>query len=279
MVEVANHAQPHLPVGKWCCQRHVNRIVGALFKAAQHRLGALLGRFHDAHPRARHVDVSQSGHVAGFHAIGEEFHRHHRLRTDGSLCERVASPHELFGRHTLQAQSSVFQAPHLLFGVVVPLPHRFQCSCGPASRSHARAHIVFIVKIIGTLVWSMRGFALHPIDVGFEPCTRSASQVSFQSEHGPSVFPGDGSQRGGAPDGVEVHHEQCPPRTVLCLHDAALVDVGASSGIFIHWGYAKAGTIFADAIFHIARHLRERSGMVAEGFVGSDHHGFVGSPD
>ena len=76
----------------------------------------------DANPGAGHVDVAQSGHVAFLHTPDIELDGDRAGRSDDTLGQRVASPHQLFGRHRLQAQTSLFQAPHLVIGIMVPLP-------------------------------------------------------------------------------------------------------------------------------------------------------------
>ena len=124
VVVVAHHAEPH-PLNRSVAGRDAQRdgVVGGLLIAPQKQaIVALL----DANPGAGHVDVAQSGHVAFLHAAHIELDGGNALRTDDTLGQRVASPHQLFGGHRLQAQTSLFQAPLGVVGVVVPLPDGFE---------------------------------------------------------------------------------------------------------------------------------------------------------
>ena len=118
MVIVAYHAKPqfltfHLPVF------HFYRIVGGLLKAAQNSLFTFL---HDANPRTGHIDIAQTSHIAILHSFGIKLDGSDGCRTNDSLSKCVTSPHQLFGRHRLQAQTSVFQTPFAIIWVMVPLP-------------------------------------------------------------------------------------------------------------------------------------------------------------
>ena len=57
------------------------------------------------------------------------------------------------------------------------------------------------------------------------------------------------------------------------------MDVGAGCGILVNGRNAEAGTVLANAWLFAARHLCERSLMIAEGLVGGDDHGLIGAPD
>lgn len=94
----------------------------------------------DTNPRAGHVDIAQSGNVTFLHAPDIQFDSGYTLRTDDSLGQRVASPHQLLGRHGLQTQSAVCQTPFLIIRVVVPLPD--------ASR-------LLAIEIVATLIGSV----------------------------------------------------------------------------------------------------------------------------
>ena len=117
-VVFATRAQPYFLLGQ--TNGLVDGVVGGLFKPAQ---GQVLAVLHDASPGAGHVDVAQSGHVAVLHALYRKLYGGYRRGADDALGQRVACPHQLVGRHRVQPQLTAFEGPHLLLGVVVPLPH------------------------------------------------------------------------------------------------------------------------------------------------------------
>ena len=160
----------------------------------------------------------------------------------------------------MQLQLAPLQFPHGVVRIVVPLPHTSER---------------LAVEVLVALVWSVRLYVLRARYVRFEPCARRASEVALQSEHGPSVLPGDGSERHGAAYGVEVHHEQRIPFARLRLHDAALVDVGAGCSVGVDRTQSELCAVGHDASLHLC----ERSGMIAESLVGSDGDSLVWSPD
>ena len=94
VVVVAHHAEVESVAFKGC----VNGIVGSLLEAAEDGLLAILD---DTNPRTRHIDITQTSHIAVFHTLGIEFDSGNRSRTDDPLGQGVASPHQLFGRHRL----------------------------------------------------------------------------------------------------------------------------------------------------------------------------------
>ena len=115
VVVVAYHPKPQLVGG----DQGINSVVDSLFEAAENRLLSILD---DANPGAGHIDVAQTCDIAVIHTSGIEFNGGDGSGADDALSERVAGPHQLFGRHRLQAQAAVLQCPHLIIGVVVPLP-------------------------------------------------------------------------------------------------------------------------------------------------------------
>ena len=255
VVEVTVETEPDASVGKRDVE--VGGVVPELFEAAEREFLTFLD---DARPGARHVDVAQAGHVAVLEVSHVEFHGGEAGRTYDTLREGVAGPHELFGGLGMQLQASALELPHPVIGIVVPLPH--------ASERLA-------VEVLAALVGSVGLDVVRTRDVGLEPGARRTSQVAFESQHRPSVLPGDGCQRHGATDGVEVHHEEGIPVALLRLHDASLVDVGACRGILVEGTQGKLGAVGHDAPLH----LGERGSVVAEGLVGGDGDGLVGSPD
>ena len=78
---------------------------------------------------------------------------------------------------------------------------------------------------------------------------------------------------------MEVHHQQRPPLTTLVFDNAALMDVAAGRGILVNTRNAKLCAILSYAVLHPLRHLCQWGSMIAEGFVGGDGDGLVGSPD
>ena len=74
---------------------------------------------------------------------------------------------------------------------------------------------------------------------------------------------------------MEVLHEECPPRAVAILHDAALVGIGAGRGVHVDRAEAEAAAVGHDA----AAPLRQRRCVVAIGLVGGDDARLVRSPD
>ena len=78
---------------------------------------------------------------------------------------------------------------------------------------------------------------------------------------------------------MEVLHEECPPRAVLELHDAALMGVGAGGGVLVDGAELELRAVLADAVLRATGHLSERGGVVAVGLVGGDDARLVGSPD
>ena len=217
----------------------------------------------DAYPRTGNVDVAQSGYITILHTSDIEFYGCDRRRTDDALGQRVAGPHQLLGRHGIQVQSTFFEAPHLILGVVVPLPDATQ---------------LFAVEVVAALVGGVGLLRLNRITLyaGLQPCAGGAPQVALQSQVGPAVFPCDRGQRRGAADGMEIHHEQCPPLSALVLYDATLVDVGAGCSVLVHWGNAEFRAVGHDAP---TAPLRQRCSMVAKGLVGGDGDGLIRSPD
>ena len=119
----------------------------------------------------------------------------------------------------------------------------------------------------------------HRRHIGFEPRTGRTTKVTLQTQHGPAVFPCDGSQRHRATDGVEVHHEQSPPLSALVFNDATLVDVAACRSILIDSGNGKARTILANAILYVIGNLRQWCCMIAKGLVSCNGDGLIGAPD
>ena len=67
--------------------------------------------------------------------------------------------------------------------------------------------------------------------------------------------------------------------SALIFYDTALMDIGAGRGILVNLGNAKLSAIVSDAVLFTLRHLCQRSSMVAEGLIGSDGDGLIGSPD
>ena len=78
---------------------------------------------------------------------------------------------------------------------------------------------------------------------------------------------------------MEILHEQSPPGTVVELHNATLVGVGAGRGILIDRAQGKLGAVLSDAVFLVARHLCQGGGMVSVGFIGSDDTRLIRAPD
>ena len=112
-----------------------------------------------------------------------------------------------------------------------------------------------------------------------QPGTWSTAEIALKAEHRPSVFPGDGGEGDGAANAVEVHHQQRPPLATLILDDTALMDVRTSGSILVGLGDTESCSVMADAVLLTLRHLRQRCCMVAEGLIGSDGDGLIGSPD
>ena len=121
------------------------------------------------------------------------------------------------------------------------------------------------------------------LDVGMDsrlkPCARGAPEITFEAEHGPAVFPGNGDEGDGTAYRVEVHHQQGPPLSVLILDDTSLVDIRAGGGIAIDLRDSELRAILTDTVLHVARNTGDRCLMVAECFIGRDGDGLVGSPD
>ena len=80
----------------------------------------------DTYPRTGHIDIAQSGDVAILHTPDIELDSDRAGRSDDTLGQRVASPHQLFGGLRLQPQAAVLQAPLGVVGIVVPLPDGFE---------------------------------------------------------------------------------------------------------------------------------------------------------
>ena len=118
-----------------------------------------------------------------------------------------------------------------------------------------------IVKIIGAIIRSKGTSYLLPLTsylyLRLEPSTRCTTQIAFQAEHGPAVFPSDRSEGDRAANGVEVHHEQRPPLSALILDDTALMDVGAGRFVLIHLGNAELRAVMSDAVLLAPRHLSQ----------------------
>ena len=119
----------------------------------------------------------------------------------------------------------------------------------------------------------------NPRNIRFEPSAGSTAEVALQAYHGPAVLPGDRCQGDGTSNGVEVHHQQCPPLSALIFDNAALMNVGTCRGVLVNFRNTKLGTVLPYPMLDPLRHLCQRSSMVAKGFVGSDGDGLVGSPD
>ena len=142
-----------------------------------------------------------------------------------------------------------------------------------------------IVKIVRThirSVWSNltpHSTLLTPRNIRLSPGTWSTAQITLETQHGPTILPGDGSEGDSAADAVEVHHQQGPPLAALILYDTTLMDVRTGSGILVDLGDTELGAIMANAVLLILRHLRQRCCMVAEGLVSGDGDGLVRSPD
>ena len=142
---------------------------------------------------------------------------------------------------------------------------------------------LFSVEVIAADVWSvwlrLLRLSRNRHKPWLEPRAGCPSEVSLQSHHGPAVFPCHGHEAHGAANGVEIHHEECPPRAVLILNDTTLMGIGAGCGILIERAKAELRAVLADAVFHATWHLRERCGMVAVCFVCRDDTCLVRSPD
>ena len=78
---------------------------------------------------------------------------------------------------------------------------------------------------------------------------------------------------------MEIHHQQCPPLSVLILNDTTLMDICAIRCILIDLGDIKLRAILTNTIFLTAWNPSDRSCMIAESLVGSDGDGLVRTPD
>ena len=142
---------------------------------------------------------------------------------------------------------------------MIPLPHAAQLLA-----------VEILVAIVGRKAPLPNGRGLG-VGLRLKPCPRRAPQVTGQTHHRPAVLPRHRHQAHGAPDAVEILHEERPPRAIGSLHDAALVSVAARRGILVHGPEGELRAVLADAILRAAGHLRERGGVVAVGLVGRDH--------
>ena len=98
-----------------------------------------------------------------------------------ALCQRIARPHQLFGRHGVQTQFSALQAPHLLFWVVVPLPDASELLAVEVVAAHIRS-----VWLVGRLLSD--GVIAHLCSRD-EPCAWRSAEIAFKTNHRPSVHP------------------------------------------------------------------------------------------
>ena len=178
--------------------------------------------------------------------------------TYDTLCQCVTCPHQLRCRHGVQSQGTFLQAPHLVVGVVVPLPYATEGTS---------------VEVFIAFIGAMR-FHLGS-RVGFQPCAWRTSRVSFQSEVGPSVNPCDGAETYGTSDAVEVEHRHRPPFAIGQLHHTTLVDVGAGHGVLVRRSYLYGVAIVGNA----SAELRHVTGVVTIGLASTHYTHLVWAVD
>ena len=78
---------------------------------------------------------------------------------------------------------------------------------------------------------------------------------------------------------MEVLHQQCPPRTVLGLHDTTLMGIITTRGIRTGRTHAKLRPVLTDTVFRTTGHHGTAYATVAISLIGTDHTRLVRSPD